>query len=145
MCQGDFASQAFRIIKQKSRCFNNSRNWSLSIHVAEMVLKMGRRRVDFTLAYDCPQTHRPSNAVGRLLNAQDRVLDAMRYCHAATASARLAVRAMALQWNFHPYGARLRRDQPSRVSPFHDLNGFQYHPNWLHNLFIASSLGGLRL
>jgi hypothetical protein len=52
---------------------------------------------------------------------------------------------MALQWNFHPYGSRLRRDQPSRVSPFHDLNGFQYHPNWLHNLLIASSLGGLRL
>jgi len=50
----------------------------------------------------------------------------------------LVVRAMALQWNFHPYGARLRRDQPSRVSPFHDLNGFQYHPNWLHNLLIAS-------
>ena len=50
------------------------------------------------------------------------------------------------RWNgdFHPYGARLRRDQPSRVSPFHDLNGFQYHPNWLHNLLIASSMGGLR-
>jgi len=43
------------------------------------------------------------------------------------------------------YRVRLRRDQPSRVSPFHDLNGFQYHPNWLHNLLIASSLGGLRL
>jgi hypothetical protein len=51
---------------------------------------------------------------------------------------------MALHWNFHPYGARLRRDQPTRVSPFHDLNGFQYHANWLHNLLIASSLGGLR-
>jgi hypothetical protein len=51
---------------------------------------------------------------------------------------------MALQWHFHPYGARLRRDQPSRVSPFDDLNGLQYHPNWLHNLLIASSLGGLR-
>lgn len=113
--------------------------------VAEMVLKMCRHRADFTPAYDCPQAHRTSNAVDRLLNYQDRVLYAMRYCHATTASARLAVRAMALQWNFHPYGARLRRDQPARVSPFHDLNGFQYHPNWLHNLLIASSLGGLRL
>ena len=112
--------------------------------VAEMVLKMCRRRADFTPAYDCPQAHRTSNAVDRLLNYQDRVLYAMRYCHATTASARLAVRAMALHWNFHPYGARLRRDQPTRVSPFHDLNGFQYHANWLHNLLIASSLGGLR-
>ena len=109
-----------------------------------MVLKMCRRRADFTPAYDCPQAHRTSNAVDRLLNYQDRLLYAMRYCHGTIDSARLAVRAMALQWNFHPYGARLRRDQPSRVSPFHDLNGFQYHPNWLHNLLIASSMGGLR-
>ena len=117
----------------------------LSGAVAEMVLKMCHRRADFTPAYDCPQAHRTSNAVDRLLNYQDRLLYAMRYCHATTASARLAVRAMALQWNFHPYGSRLRRDQPSRVSPFHDLNGFQYHPNWLHNFLIASSMGGLRL
>jgi hypothetical protein len=113
--------------------------------VAEMVLKMCHRRADFTPAYDCPQAHRTSNAVDRLLNYQDRLLYTMRYCHTTTASARLAVRAMGLQWNFHPYGARLRRDQPSRVSPFHDLNGFQYHHNWLHNLLIASSMGGQRL
>lgn len=117
----------------------------LSGAVAEMVLKMCRRRADFTPAYDCPQAHRTSNAVDRLLNYQDRLLYAMRYCHATTSSARLAVRAIALQWNFHPYGSRLRRDQPSRVSPFHDLNSFHYHPNWLHNLLIASSMGGLRL
>ena len=135
----------------KRQCAQRLRRWAewtpthLSGAVAEMVLKRCRRRADFTPASDCPQAHRTSNAVDRLLNDQDRVLDAMRYCHATTASARLAVRAMALQWNFHPYGARLRRDQPSRVSPFHDLNGFQYHPNWLHNLLIASSMGGLGL
>ena len=116
----------------------------LSGPVAQMVLKMCRRRAAFTPAYDCPQAHRTSNAVDRLLDYQDRLLYAMRYWHGTTDSARLAVRAMALQWNFHPYGARLRRDQPSRVAPFHDLNGFQYHPNWLHNLLIASSMGGLR-
>ena len=116
----------------------------LSGPVAAMVLKMCRRRADFTPAYDCPQAHRTSHAVDRLMNSQDRLLYRGRYGHGTIDSARLAVRAMALQWNFHPYGARLRRDQPSRVSPFHDLNGFQYHPNWLHNLFIASSMGGLR-
>ena len=52
---------------------------------------------------------------------------------------------MALQGYFPPSGVRLRRDQPSRVSPFPDLNGFQYHPNWLPTLLMASSLGGLRL
>ena len=116
----------------------------LSGPVATMVLQRCRRRADCTPAYACPQAHRPSNAVDRLLNDQDRLLYAMRYWHGTTKSARLAVRAMALQWNVHPYGARLRRDQPSRTTPFDDLNGFQYHPNWLHNLLIASSLGGLR-
>jgi hypothetical protein len=59
--------------------------------VAEMVLKMCRRRADFIPAYDCPQAHRPSNAVDRLLTYQDRLLYAMRYCHGTTDSARLAV------------------------------------------------------
>ena len=66
----------------------------LSGPVAPMVLKRCRRRADFTPAYDGPQAHRTSNAVDRLLNSQDRLLYAMRYCHATTASARLAVRAM---------------------------------------------------
>ena len=116
----------------------------LSGPVAAMVLKMCRRRADFTPAYACPQAQRTSNAVDRLLHSHDQLLDARRYGHGPTDSARLAVRAMALQWNVHPYGARLRRDQPSRAAPFDDLNGLQYHPNWLHNLFIASSMGGLR-
>jgi hypothetical protein len=113
--------------------------------LAEAVLKLCRRRADFTPAFDCPSAARTSNAVDRLLNHLDRVLYAMRYCHRTLPSARLAVRAWAMQWNFHPYGPRLRRHQPSRSSPFHDLNGFQYHANWLHNFLIASSMGGLPL
>ena len=116
----------------------------LSGPVATMVLQRCRRRADVTPAYDGPQAHRTAKAVDRLLNYQNRLLYAMRYCHGTTDSACLAVRAMALQWHLHPYGARLRRDQPSRAAPFDDLNGLQYHPNWWHNLFIASSLGGLR-
>jgi hypothetical protein len=116
----------------------------LSGPLAQRVLQRCRRRADVPPAYACPQAHRTSNAVDRRLDSQDRLLYARRYWHGTTDSARLAVRAMALQWNFHPYGARLRRDQPSRGAPFHDLNGFWYHPNWLHNLLIASSMGGLR-
>ncbi len=113
--------------------------------VAEMVSKLCRHRADFTPAYACPQAARTTNAADRLLNHLDRVLYAMRYCHGHPASARLAVRAWAMQWNFHPYGPRLRHDQPLRGSPFEDLNGFHYHPNWLQNFLIASSMGGLRL
>ena len=80
----------------------------------------------------------------RLIGCSTLKTDCSTPCAMGTAppTTRLAVRAMAL-WNFHPYGARLRRDQPSRVSPFHDLNGFHI-TSWLHNLLIASSMGGLR-
>jgi hypothetical protein len=135
--KGQF-SQRLRRLAQWAR-------FTLDGSVAEMIAKMARHRADFTLAYDCPEAARTTNAVDRLHNHLDRALYAMRYCHGHKASARLAVRAWALQGNFHPYGPRLRRDQPSRSSPFADLNGFLYHPNWLQNLLVASSMGGLRL
>ena len=113
--------------------------------VAEMVSKVCRHGVDFTPAYDCPQAARTTNAADRVHNHLDRTLYAMQYCHGHQESARLAVRAWALQWNFHPYSPRLRQDQPLRSSPFADLNGFHYHSNWLQNLLVASSMGGLRL
>ena len=118
---------------------------SLEGSLAQMVEKMARHREDFTPAYDCPQAARTTNAVDRVHNHLDRTLYAMQYCHGHQASARLAVRAWALQWNFHPYSPRLRQAQPARSSPFADLNGFHYHSNWLQNLLVASSMGGLRL
>lgn len=117
---------------------------SLEGALAQTVAKIARQRDAFTSAYACPQAARTTNAVDRVHNHLDRALYTMRYCHGSQASARLAVRAWAMQWNFHPYGARLRHDQPTRSSPFADLNGFHYHPNWLHNFLIASSMGGLR-
>jgi hypothetical protein len=113
--------------------------------LAQTILKMTRLRAAFTPAYDCPQAARTTNAVDRVHNHLDRTLYAMQYCHGHQQSARLAVRAWALQWNFHSYGPRLRQTQPSRSSPFADLNGFHYHSNWLQNLLVASSMGGLRL
>jgi hypothetical protein len=111
----------------------------------QMVLTLCGKGPQFARAYRFPGAHRTSNALDRLMNHQDRRLYAMRSLHGTPDAARLAMRAMALQWNFHPYGARTRRDDPTRRSPFHDLNGFEYHPNWLHNLLIASSMGGRKL
>jgi hypothetical protein len=110
----------------------------------EAVLKLCDKRKLFATAYDFIKPCRTSNGVDRLMNHQDRLLYAMRYFHGNRASARLSVRAMAMMWNFHPYGARLRRTDGERLSPFADLNGFEYHSNWLHNFLIASSLGGHR-
>jgi hypothetical protein len=36
------------------------------------------------------------------------------YLHGTPDAARLAMRALALEWNFHPYGARTRRNDPTR-------------------------------
>ncbi len=88
-----------------------------------------RRASGFKIAYQFPMAHRTSNMVDRLMNHQDRLLYTMQYFHGTKASARLYLRAMALVWNFHPYGARTRSDCPERMSPFTELNGFRYHDN----------------
>ena len=111
----------------------------------QMVLTRCGKGPQFTRASRFPGAHRTSNALDRLMNHQDRRLYAMRSLHGTPDAARLAMRALALQWNFHPYGARTHRDDPTRRSPFHDLNGFEYHTNWLHNLLLASSMGGRKL
>jgi hypothetical protein len=112
--------------------------------VRDVVLRACAKGPRFAVAYEHPGAARTSNAVDRLMDYQDRALYAMRYFHGTIESARLSVRAMAMLWNFHPYGARTRRSHRHRCSPFHDLNGFQYHNNWLHNLLIASSMAGRR-
>lgn len=99
----------------------------------------------FQVAYDYPNASRTSNMLDRLMNYQDRLLYTMQYFHGSEESARLHLRAMALLWNFHPYGSRTTASEPHRCSPFKDLNGFEYHDNWLRNLLIAGSMNGYRL
>jgi transposase-like protein len=117
----------------------------LSGPLQEMVVKLHQQRTRYLTADEHADAHRTTNAVDRLMNHQDRMLYAMNYLHSKDGTARLALRAMAVLWNFHPYTGRLRRDDPTRQSPFADLNGFQYHDNWLHNFLIAASLGGHKL
>jgi hypothetical protein len=45
-------------------------------------------------------------------------------------------------WNFHPYGRRSQLSDTDTVSPLERLNKFYYHPNWLRNFLIASSING---
>lgn len=112
--------------------------------VQETVLKLCQLKAEFSVAYDFPQAARTTNGIDRLMDYQDRVLYQMRYFHGRRDSARLAVRAMAVQWNFHPYSARAQSAGAKR-SAFEALNGFQYHGYWLHNLLSAASMGGRRL
>lgn len=133
-----------RAFSQRLRRLHEWAERSLSGPLQTMVNKLHTQRTRYQVAYAHPQAARTSNAVDRLLDATDRLLYARRYLHGERATARLALRALALQWNFHPYSASLRRRDPPRHSPFADLNGFVYHENWLHNLLIAASLGGHR-
>jgi len=128
---------------QRLRRFDEWAQAHLSGAVLEMAQKLRTRRTDYQTAYAHPGAARTTNAVDRLMNFQDRWLYARRYLHGRRGSSRLLVRAYALWWNFHPYSASLRRRDPTRQSPFADLNGFQYHENWCHNLLIAASRGGV--
>jgi hypothetical protein len=78
------------------------------------------------------------------MDYQDRALYAMRYFHGYEKNCNLYLRANALLVNFHPFCSRTLADGDYCRSPFERLNGFRYHDNWLHNLLIASSIGGGR-
>jgi hypothetical protein len=140
-----YEAETIPSFSQRLRRLGEWASQELSGWTQEMVMKLRQQREKYKPAYRHPQAHRTTNAVDRLMDQQDRLLYAMKYLHGRAGAARLALRAMALQWNFHPYGERLKRMDHHRQSPFADLNGFQYHENWLQNLLIASSLGGLRL
>lgn len=111
----------------------------------QRVLNLKGKSQQFQVAYDYPKAARTSNMLDRLMNYQDRLLYTMQYFHGSEESARLHVRAMALLWNFHPYGSRTTASDPHRCSPFKDFNGFEYHDSWLRNLLIAGSMNGYRL
>jgi hypothetical protein len=110
----------------------------------DAVHAMCSKRGSFAQAYEFEAAYRTTNHVDRLMNRQDRRLYGMHYFHGSVASASMTMRSSALLWNFHPYGRRARPLERWKSSPFIELNGFSYHSNWLHNLLIASSMGGRR-
>jgi hypothetical protein len=138
-----FGAKTKAHFSQRCRRFSEWATDKLSGAVAVAAQKLCLRRQRFTQAFAFPGAYRTSNPVDRILDHFDRILYAMRYFHGDKTTAKWALRAIALHYNFHPYGPRLRHDQPERLSPFADLNGFHYHPNWLHNFLLASSMGGL--
>jgi hypothetical protein len=107
----------------------------------QAILKLCSKADRLLLAFDYPGAHRTSNMIDRHLDPLDRCLYAARYFHGHLMSAEYQVRAWALFHNFLPYCPRAKIRQ-QYLSPFHKLNGFVYHGNWLQNLLVASSLGG---
>ena len=105
------------------------------------ILKLCSNADRFVLTFNHPNAYRTSNMIDRHLDPLDRCLYAARYFHGHLMSAEYQIRAWALLHNFHPYcpRAKIRKHYQS---PFHKLNRFVYHDNWLQNLLVASSIGG---
>ena len=110
-------------------------------YVLEAVLKLCAKVDRFVLAYAHPLAHRTSNMLDRHMNPMARWLDGTRFFHGHWTSAERSIRAWALLNDFGPYCPRAKISQ-TYSSPAHKLNGFVYHPNWLHNLLIATSMSG---
>lgn len=117
-------------------------NHTLPEVILDKILNLSVKASQFTIAYSFPDAPRTSNMLDRLMNYQDRLLVSMQYFHGFQDSANLTLRSMAILWNFHPFGRRSQKNSTDTVSPFQKLNGFSYHPNWLRNFLIASSMNG---
>lgn len=110
----------------------------------EAIEKLVAKTDRFVLAFDYPHAYRTSNMIDRLMEPMARWLFSARAFHGHWRSAELQVRAWALCHNFWPYCPRAKVSQ-HYLSPAHKLNGFVYHPNWLHNLLISTSSAGLKV
>ena len=110
--------------------------------VKEKVLKLCSKRTDFSKAYDFEGAKRTSNEVDRRMDFQKRQIKSMRGLCGYEDSTELSLRAGCMLWNFRPHTKNGEEETPSSV--FEQINGFQYHENWLQNLLCASSLKGER-
>lgn len=111
--------------------------------ISAKIKKLRENLPQFSQTYDFPGAHRTSNMVDRLMQRMDRHLFSTKYFHGTMKSANLSIRAWALIQNFAPLNPWTVR-QKGYVSSFERVNEFKYHENWLHNLLISGSLGGLR-
>jgi hypothetical protein len=81
--------------------------------------------------------------VDRLTNRLSRVLYAHRGLHGHQRSSERRLRGWARLLHFCPYAPRAGQPRAYQ-SPAHRLNRKRYHDNWLQNLLLSASLGGLR-
>lgn len=122
--------------------FQQWANQTLTGSALDAVHKLCDKADKFALAFDYPTAYRTSNMVDRHMLPLDRWLSASRHFHGNWRSAELHIRAWVLFHDFMPYCPRAKIRERA-ISPAHQLNGFVYHENWLHNLLISTSCAGL--
>jgi hypothetical protein len=111
--------------------------------VLDVLEKLWIRESDYVESYSHPGCHRTSNLCDRLMNRLTRLLYAGRGLHGHQRSSELRLRGWALLHNFRPFAPRSGQTREYQ-SPAHKLNQKQYHPHWLHNLQVCTSLAGRR-
>jgi hypothetical protein len=129
--------------RQQTTAFLTWARQTVSGPALQAIEKLGAKTDQFVLAFDFPQAYRTSNMIDRHLEPLDRWLSDARFFHGHWHSAELQVRTWALFHNFWPYCPRAQISK-HYISPAHKLNGRVYHPNWLHNLLISTSVAGGR-
>ena len=117
-----------------------SQTWPAAVR--EALGKLWNRAGEYVRAYDHPGCRRTSNTVDRLTNRLYRVLYAHRGLHGHQSPSERRLRGWALLLNFCPYAPRAGTPR-AHQSPAHRLNQKRYHDNWLQNLLLSASLGGL--
>ncbi len=132
-----FAQRLRRLLEWAKRTGHD-----ISDKARQKLLNLPNKADQLKVTFDLPDAYRTSNQVDRLMNYQECILYAMQYFHGTLDAARQGLRAMALLWNFHPFGHKVQAMEPHSMSPFENLNGFRYHDNWLRNFLIASSCNG---
>lgn len=109
------------------------------------ILKLCKKKKRWMLHFEHPLAHRTSNMVDRLMRAMKKHAFNSQMFHGKTIETTSKnFRAFALLKNFMPLSTTALKDDKELYSPAARLNGFVYHENWLQNLLIAASLGGVR-
>lgn len=129
--------------RQQTTAFLTWARQTVSGPALQAIEKLAAKTDLFVLAFDFPQAYRTSNMIDRHMEPLDRWLSDARFFHGHWPSAELQVRTWALFHNFWPYCPRAQISQ-HYISPAHKLNDRVYHPNWLHNLLISTSVAGGR-
>jgi len=112
--------------------------------ITNPIRKLREKIKYYTIFYDFPDAHRTSNMVDRLMQRMDRHLFISQYFHGGLKTAEKSIRGWVLIQNFAPYNPKTIKEHNGFKSPAERLNQFRYHENWLQNLYISASCGGLK-
>lgn len=111
----------------------------------ENILKICKKKDSWIKHLDYPKAHRTSNMLDRLMRSMNKhAFNSQKFHGKDIQRTTDNFKAFALLHNFRPSHPSVWKNPLNFDSPAARLNGFTYHEDWLHNLFVSTSLGGFR-